>query len=159
MSILGVATVAFAWVKIFQTLCGKWSDWQAIAARFPVTNIRTFGETYKRQDGIIGNSSYRQGFNIQLTPEGVCVNPSFARKIPILIPWSSIRSVTVGKLVIVLIVEYEREMQFYLPADALTVIKEHVPAARLKEPVSIFETVKAAIKRGERPHWVWGQKK
>ena len=138
LQILGVSLLV-AWVLIFKKRSRTSSGWDAIAARFPVATTLTLDETYKRQYGIIGNTYYRQAFDVQLTPEGVRIRSSFASQTPIMVPWASIRNVYGGQFILVLAVDYESKLEFHLPSTVSVVVKEHVPAERWQKRVSISE--------------------
>ena len=138
--LIGVSLLV-SWPLIFKKLCRKESGWDALAVRFPAATTLTLGETYKQQTGIIGNNCYEQGFDVQLTPDGVRIRSSFARQTPILVPWASIRTVSSGRFILVLTVDYENKLEFHLPSIVSAVVKEHVPAERWQKRVSLIETV------------------
>jgi len=81
-----------------------------------MTDIHDAGDIYKRQNGGVGSIGYgRRGFfNIRLAHEGVCLYPSFARRMPCLIPWSSIGKVSVSDTSVFLVIAYERPLEFSL---------------------------------------------
>ena len=132
------------------------SGWKAIAARFPMTDIHDVGDAYKRQSGVVGSisSGGRGFFNIRLAHEGVCLYPSFARRIPCVIPWSGIRKVSVSDSSIFLVVDYERPLEFFLPAEALPAVKAKLSPELFHQAVSPFETAKSAIEDGAQPRWM-----
>ena len=146
--ISGVAAVLFAFFTGINLLLRKLSGWKAIVERFPMTDFHDAGETYKKQDGVVGNlGSGRRGFlNIRLAHEGVCLYPFFARRNPCLIPWSSIRSVSVSDSSICLVVNYERPLKFFLPADALPVVKAKLSPELFHQAVTPLEAAKAQSK-------------
>jgi hypothetical protein len=150
---------AFVWIWGFKAVTRKLSGWSTIAVQFPMTEVHMVGESYKHRSGDVGNCNYERGFHVHLAQEGLCVYPFFARRIPCLIPWSSIRTVSVSKCVIVLVVDYETPFQISLPAAALDRVRSRVPQERFKDGVSFFEAAGKALRTIERPRWLWGRNK
>lgn len=107
--------------------------WKTLTRRFPATDVHTLGKKYSGQDGYFGGVKgglYGQ-FRIELAQEGLLVTLWFAKRSPILIPWSDIRDAAVGDaLGNILTVNYEKELKFSIPNEALTAIHENIPAER-----------------------------
>jgi len=155
----GMAAFAFVSAWSFKAIARKMSGWKEIAEKFPASELHALGDIYRGQQGDLGIGHYSRAFDIQLAQEGICVRPRFARRIPILIPWPSIRSVSTAKGSILVDVDYEKVFHFDLPAAALAHIRGNVPAERLHEAVSFFEVARAAIKDMEGPRWLWKRNK
>jgi hypothetical protein len=72
----------------------------------------------------------------------------FARRLPILIPWSEIQSVEnidmAGCSTVLVTVHYEgeRRMVFDVPKEVLTIIRDNVPAERLHKTDSLSQLLK-----------------
>ena len=145
LTVLFVVLFVFAWKKCHEALFRKMSGWKTIATRFSSPNTLIAGEAYKKRDGVIGDDVYRQRFNIHLTSEGVYVCAFFARQAPILVPWSSIRSVSDCNLILLLTVDYDKTMQFYLPSAASAFVKEKVPVERWQKGDVIVGSAKASF--------------
>ena len=140
----GMAAFVFLWLWAFKLVARKTSGWSHVVTRFPMTIIHPLGREYTRQSGDIGCSHhYTRGFTLCLAHEGVCVYPFFARHAPCLIPWKSVESVDVSDGCIFLVVQHERPMQFFLPADALQQVKAYLPAESIRKAVSVFEAMKS----------------
>jgi len=152
---MGMVAFAFVWVWGFNAVTRKQSGWSTIAVQFPMTEVHMVGESYKHRSGDVGNCNYERGFHVHLAQEGLCVYPFFARRIPCLIPWSSIRTVSVSNWGMVVVVDYETPFRIYLPAAALDWVRSYVPPERFKEAVSFFEAAGEALKSIKRPRWLW----
>jgi len=132
----GAAAFIFALWSGIDLLMRKYSGWKAITERFPMTDTHALGDFYKEQSVVAGKLSCEGGLKIRLAQEGVCLYPSFARRMPCLIPWSSVRSVSSRDSRIYLVVNYEQPLKFFLPADALPVVKAKLSAELFQQTVS-----------------------
>jgi hypothetical protein len=157
--VMGMAAFVFLWVWGFNRFSRKMSGWDTISARFPMTEVHMLGETYKRRSVDVGRNEYDGGFHVRLAHEGLCMYPLFARHIPCLIPWSSIRTVSMGKWSILLDVDYDKPFRISLPTAALNQIRSHVPPQGFEDGISLFEAVGKSLKAIERPCSLWGRKK
>jgi len=117
----------------------KLSGWDALARKFPATDIQKTGEAYKVCGYSSGLRSNRiKMFLVEFADEGLLVTTTFARGSPILIPWSAIRGVASTNMGILgpdvaVNVECERPLGFHLPLAALTSIQKYVPAERINK--------------------------
>ena len=157
--ILGTVAACFGWIWVSGVISAKLCGWQALVETFPMTENQPLGAIYKSQTGDIGRCRFRQGFNIQLTQKGVCVYPDFDRHTPGLIPWSSIRRVSISQRSICLTVEYEKHLELNLPSDALPIIQANVSPERFQKAAFPFAATKAAFKAVGGPRWLWPGKK
>jgi hypothetical protein len=150
--VLGVGLFILLWLIGFKWLNVKMSGWNNLTGQFPAPTIEMPGDTFKGMTGWIGRNEFDRVFTMQLLPEGLLVRPSFARKVPILIPWQSISEVQVSdgefhgfKQNLTLSVACEKQVQFSLPPGALPVVERNIPANRfrkIKIPGSIGELLK-----------------
>jgi hypothetical protein len=146
----GVIALGIALLRGLYAIFKYQTGWKALTQRFPVTDVHKFGGRYKRQTGYFDRgprNAVNGQFLIELAQEGLVVTPNFARRSPILIPWSAIRDVTETNLfgmrsVVLMTVDYEKELKFTIPKDALTAIQENVPAERLHQGMSFSELIK-----------------
>ena len=152
--IFGAIAFSLLWFVGNSSTCRKLSGWQAIAARFPMSEIHDVSGTYKRLSGNVGRLSCNRGLTIRLAHEGVGVAPSFARSIPCLIPWSSVRKVFVSGASIHLVIDYEHIFEFYLPTDALPAVRTKLAPEMFHQATSISDATRAALKEGKQPRWV-----
>lgn len=131
----------------------KMSGWQAITERFPMRDVSFTGDSFRKQDGVVGDiGSDRRGFfDIRLASEGVCIYPLFARRKPCLIPWSEIRRVSVSDTSLLVVVNYERTFEFFLPVEILPTFQNRLQSGSFHKSVSPFEAAKAALKDGAQP--------
>jgi hypothetical protein len=132
------------------------TGWKALTRRFPATDVHKLGKKYAGQDGYFKRKSWNSPFClfrlflVELAQEGLLVTAYFARRSPILIPWSDIQKVEdedtgmFGSSTVEITVDYERErhMTFSIPREALTVIQENVPAERLHKAASFSQLIK-----------------
>ena len=84
-----------------------------------------------------------------MSQQGLHVTPSFASHLPILIPWSKIRDVSVASEPfgsVSLGIEYEVPTRFDLPTESLEEIRKQVPPERIHNAVSYFEFVAQKFK-------------
>ena len=149
----GLIGLLFLVVKLVSL---KMSGWQAIAERFPMRDVSFTGDSFKKQDGVVGGiGSGRRGFfNIRLASEGVCIYPLFARRNPCLIPWSAIRRVSVADSSFHVVVDFERPFEFFLPAEVLPVFQTRLSPQLFHKAASPFEAAKAALKDSTQPRWM-----
>lgn len=139
LAVAGFAALMFLMVLVNNLFARKMSGWSDIARRFPMTNIHDVSNIYKRKSGYFGNMSCSRGLTIRVAHEGVCLLPSFARRIPCLIPWSNIRNVSVSGTSLLLTVEYERPFQFSLPTEALPTLRAKLSPESFGKAVSPFD--------------------
>lgn len=152
--ILGFAGLMWLAFLGNRMLARKMSGWNAIAERFPMAETHILGD-FPRECGVAGSTSIsRGGLNIHLAAEGVCIHPFFARQNPCLIPWSAIRGVSVSDKSLLLTVEYDPAFQFFLPASASTILRDHLSSDLFHKAVSPFDVAKTIIKQGKQPQWI-----
>ena len=153
LGFVGLIGLLFLVVKLVSL---KMSGWQMIAERFPMRDVSFTGDSFRKQDGVVGDiGSGRRGFfDIRLASEGVCIYPLFARRNPCLIPWSAIRRVSVSDTSLLVVVDYERTFEFFLPAEVLPTFQSRLPSELFHKSVSPFEAAKAALKDGTQPRWM-----
>jgi len=134
----------------------KMSGWQTIAERFPMRDVSFTGDSFRKQDGVVGDigSGKRGFFDIRLATEGVCIYPLFAHRNPCLVPWSAIRRVSVSDTSLLVVVSYERSFEFFLPAKVLPIFQARLSSELFHKAVSPFEAAKAALKDGTQPRWM-----
>ena len=146
ISLMVLIAIGFgiAVLRIFY-LTSKWiAGWKALTRRFPATDVHKFGDKYKGQTGVFGHkfanspTVIRSQFLIELAQEGLLVTPNFAKRSPILIPWTDICDVSGTTLT----VNYENQLKFTTPEEALTAIQESVPAERLHKAESLSQLIK-----------------
>jgi hypothetical protein len=136
--VLALAGAGYLWLCGSRLLFAKIAGWKAWVAQFPASGIERPGDTFKKMTGWIGGTTFDRCFTLQLIPEGVLVRPYFAKRQPILIPWSQISEVRVSDVRVFgfqpnlhLSVGWEKRLQLSLPAGALPVVQQYVPADRL----------------------------
>jgi len=152
--ILGFAGLMFAMVLAGNLFARKMSGWKDILGRFPMTDIHDAGDIYSRKSGVFGNMSCSRGLTIRIAHEGVCIYPSFARRNPCLIPWSAIRRISVSDTSLLVVVDYERTFDFFLPAESLPIFQTRLSSELFHESVSPFEAAKKVIQGGTQPRWM-----
>lgn len=138
--ILGLVAVVFVWMWFTSAMAAQMAGWKNLVEKFPATEIERPGDTFKKQSGWIGSTEFRRAFDLQLIQEGIRVCPDFARRSPILIPWSKITEVAVSEARvfghqqnILLTVEWEKQLQFSLPPKVLPTIETGVSADRFRK--------------------------
>jgi hypothetical protein len=143
------AIILFLWV-FTRLIPRKMSGWDVLAQRFPSNDVHKFGGRFRGCNGFFGerrDNNVNGAFLIECAQEGLAVTANFARQSPIPIPWSAIREVEqidtgfAGTKVIVN-VNYEKRMGFFLPKSALPELQQNVPADRFREPNSLFAMIK-----------------
>jgi hypothetical protein len=144
---LGVAAL-FAWL-ILRVIPRKVSGWDILARRFPAGVARPTGGRFAACVGFFRGSrsgNIRGAFLVECAPEGLLITANFARQLPILIPWSAIREVQpvatgFGRTDILVSVDFEKRMGFFLPAAALPELRRQVPPERVTAPTSLVEII------------------
>ena len=143
------AILLFLWL-FTRLIPRKTSRWDVLVQKFPANDVHKFGGRFNRCTGFFGEArgnNVNGAFLIECAQEGLAVTANFARKSPILIPWSAIRNVEqidtgfAGTQVIVN-VEYERKTAFFVPKAALSELQQYIPAERFREPTSLFGMIK-----------------
>jgi hypothetical protein len=148
LAIIGFGALVLLMIFGVNFLFRKLSGWAAITGRFPVIGDPEAGDTYPRQSGNIGSVQCNRGFNIHLTQRGIFLYPSFARKIPCFIPWSALRRVSVNATGLLVVVDYEKSFEFFLPAEALPTLQPHLSGQLIHKGGDPFEAAKAALNDG-----------
>lgn len=125
---------------MFKVLCAKGSGWKSLVEKYPAPEIEAPDEIFNGMNGDIGSTRYERAFAVQLVQEGICVRPDFARRFPILIPWSKITEVTVSEARILgheqnilLAAEWEKPLYVSLPRKTLPAIQAKVAADRFRK--------------------------
>jgi len=138
--VLGLVVFVFLWMWGFKVLCAKSSGWKFLVEKYPAPEIEGSDEIFKGVNGDIGSIGYKRAFDVQLVQGGIRVRPDFARRFPILIPWSKITEVTVSEASILgheqnilLAVEWEKPLHFSLPRKTLPAIQAKVAADRFRK--------------------------
>jgi len=128
MILVFCAFAAFVFIMMFgiNFFSRKMSGWPAIAGRFKMTDDPGAGESYTRQSGIVGNIECKRGFNIHILQQGICLYPTFARRTPCLIPWSAVRRVSIKDASLLVVIDYEKSFEFFLPTEALPTLQPHL---------------------------------
>jgi hypothetical protein len=157
--LLVLVAAVVVWIRGTSVLSAKMAGWKNLVEKFPATDIERPGDTFKNQTGWIGNTEFRRTFNIQLLQEGIRVCPNFARRSPIMVPWSKITGVAVSEARVVgvqqnvlLTAEWEKLLQFSLPPKVLPTVEANVPADHFRkvEITPLVELVKERWKNRER---------
>jgi hypothetical protein len=151
--ILGLVAFAYIVVSANSLLSRKLTGWKTIAGHFPMMENQQAGYTFEGRTAIIGSTSYTGSINIRITDRGVCLYPPFARRNPCLIPWSAIRWVSADDSIHV-IVDYERRLEFFLPAKALSIVQANHSESSAFKVNSPFAAVNAAIADKATPRWM-----
>jgi hypothetical protein len=131
-------------------LIGWGCGWKSVRERFPAWVPQTSGETYKGQFGglILGSTRYSlRGLKVGVAPGGAYLYPSFARRSPCFIPWSSIRRAAVRGASIDVTVEYEQSFNFTLPGEALRVLEANLAPDKMQRLPSV-SAVLGGLTRG-----------
>jgi hypothetical protein len=131
-------------------LYGWGCGWKSVLERFPARELQKSGDTYTGQTGGIvrgqGGYSLRR-LKVGVVPSGIYLYPSFARRSPCFIPWSSIRSAGVRGASIDVTVEESfnysqalrvRDFNFTLPIQTLRVLEANLAPDKIHHlpPVS-----------------------
>ena len=150
-----VIGAVIVWLWLFtRFIPRKMSGWDALAQRFAATDVHKFGGRYKGCTGTFGEcrgGSINGAFRIEFAQEGLLVTASFAKRSPLLIPWSSIREVEVvelpfGLTKVFVTVDYEKRVRFHLPKDALAGLQQNVSADRFRAPTSVMDMIKNRLR-------------
>jgi hypothetical protein len=150
--ILIAIVLGMAITRGLYALLRRQTEWKRLAQKFPATDAHKFGGRYKRQAGFFGRGNRINGmFTIELAHEGLLVTAGFAKNSPILIPWPAIRDVTVTSLMgflsmVLVTVDYEKQLEFTVPAKALKELQQNVPAERFHQ-TSVSELIKSRLNR------------
>lgn len=118
-----VFVVRFLFRKLQCLLLG----WSRVAAAFPARDLSDLGELYPGCTGAVGYTTVVSAFRVVLDLNGLAVTPSFARCVPIFIPWTAVSRIEAAQTTIVIRVDYMRSLWFRLPRGALEIIKSRVP--------------------------------
>jgi len=134
----------------------KMGGWKQVAERFPMRAINPVGPRYQDQSGLIGNVQSGRGgfFDIQLAQEGIVVTLTFAKRHPCLIPWHAIRRVSISDTSLLVVVDYERSFEFFLPRAVLPTLQAKLSPQLFHEATSPFAAAKAALKDSPQPGWM-----
>jgi hypothetical protein len=149
LTVLGAIALGIASLRGLRALLKYQTGWKALTQRFPATDVHKFGGRYKRRTGYFDrgpDNAVSGQFLIELAQEGLLVTPCFARRSPILIPWSAIRDVSEANLfglysAVLVTVDYEKPVKFHLPTDALRAIQENVSAERFHKAASVLDAM------------------
>ena len=138
--ILGLVAAVFVWIWFTNAMAAQMAGWKNLVEKYPATEFERPGDTFKKQSAWIGSADFNRVFTVQLIQEGMRICPYFARRSPILIPWSKITGVAVSESRvfghqqnILLTVEWERQLQFSLPPKVLPTIEASVSADRFRK--------------------------
>jgi len=131
--VLGVFTVPVLLWFGFHAFSRTLTGWKTLAQRFPPTDVHKVSGKYTCSGAVGSLGGNWPNYVIESAQEGLLVTPHFARHLPVLIPWSGVRSVSevdagVFGSVVTLTVEYDKLMQFHLSKEALQAIREFLPA-------------------------------
>lgn len=148
----GIVVFAGVFFWLFYFVIPKASShWNELTKRFPVGDVHKTGPVFRGCGGGFGGGGSRGGnytgtFRIEFAQEGLLVTPSFAGKSPILVPWSAIREVEEITVLIetnvIVTVEFERTVRFYMPKNAMVELQKSIPADRFRESESLFGMIK-----------------
>jgi hypothetical protein len=138
-------------------LAAQLAGWKNLVEKYPAPEIERPGEIFKKLTGNIGSTEFRWSFTVQLIQEGLLVRPGFARRSPILIPWSKISEVAVSEGTVFgreqylqLTVEWEKRFLLSLPPEVLPTLEKNIPANRFRKvkvpPTSLPELLKEGWK-------------
>jgi hypothetical protein len=154
--ILGFAAVVGLLFLVVNTVALKMSGWKKIAERFPMRDAHFTSDSYRKRQGAVGKigSGKRGFFDIRLAVEGVCVYPLFARRNPCLVPWSAIRRVSISASSLLVVADYERTFEFFLPAESLPALQARLASSLFHNSTSPFEAAKKAIQDGTQSRWM-----
>ena len=155
LNIILVASIAIAigitLVGGFCVFAKFFTGWKTLTRRFPATDVHKLGKKYTGQNGYFDRKYMNSPFClfwlflVELAQEGLLVTAHFARRSPILIPWSDIQNVEIKDVAVEITVYYERDerdrVKFTIPKEALTEIQENVPAERLHKAASFSELI------------------
>jgi hypothetical protein len=156
LAVLGFAALIGLLFLVVKVVSLKMGGWKGIAERFPMRDTTFTGDSYRKQEGNVGDigSNGRGLFDIRLVTEGICIYPFFARSNPCLVPWTSVRRVSISDTSLLVVVDYERTFEFFLPIEALPTLQARLSSELFHKAVSPFEAAKAALKDGTQPRWM-----
>jgi hypothetical protein len=129
----------------------KAAGWSELVKAYPANRREMTSDVFTRREAIIGQHVFTQAFKVQLGADGIRLQPSFARRLPIFVPWSKIDEVVVPvervfgfEQDIRLSVNWYNRLQISLPHTALPAIEKRVPNDRIRKvdssPNSIFKS-------------------
>ncbi len=145
---------AFAWIRFFNFVIFKLSGWKRLHEQFPPNEKPEVGRVYSCQSGNAGKCRCNRVFQVEVSRQGLLVTPSFATRLPILIPWSKIRDVSAaeGKFGgISLGIDFETPTRFDLPTESLSGIREKISPDRFHKATSYFDFVAQKLKGESKP--------
>ena len=138
--VIGLVAAVFVWIWFTNAMAAQMAGWRNLFEKYPAPEVERPGEVFKRLTGNIGSAEFRRGFTVQLIQEGLLVRPDFARRSPILIPWSKISDVAVSEGTVFgreqylqLTVEWEKRLLFSLPPKVLPTLEKNVPTDRFRK--------------------------
>ena len=154
--VLGFGALVGLLFLVVKVVSLKMGGWKGIAERFPMRDVNFTGDSFRKQEGNVGDigSSGRGLFDIRLATEGICIYPFFARRNPCLVPWSAIRRVSVSDTSLLVVVDYERTFEFFLPAESLPTFQSKLSSSLFHKAVSPFEAAKKVLQDGTQPRWM-----
>ena len=144
-----MVVLACFWIRFFSFITLKLSGWKKLVKKFLTDEKPGQTTAFKRCRGTVGISQCRQMFHVEIFPQGLFIAPSFARHLPILIPWTQIRDVTVatGRFgSISLGVVFSNPTRFDLPLNALESIRGKIAAEKFRDAIPYFEFVAQTLK-------------
>jgi hypothetical protein len=153
--VLGVIAVPVVLWFGFHAFSRFLTGWKTLAQRFSLTDVHKFGTKYRCSGAVGALRGSWPNYVIEFAQEGFVVTPNFARRSPILVPWSGIREISEVDAggwgdVVTVTVEYDKLMQFYLSKDALQAIRENVPTERLRKE-SFSQLIKNRLNNPVKP--------
>lgn len=152
--VFGFAGLMVAMVWVCNLFARSMSGWADIVRQFPMTNISDAGVVYKRKSGVFGSMSYSRGLTVRIAHGGLCIYPSFARRNPCLIPWSAIRQVSVSDTSLLVVVNFERRFELFLPAESLPTFQAKLSSELFQTAGDPLKTAKKMLQDGTQPRWM-----
>jgi hypothetical protein len=148
---LGMVVAILLFLLLGNRMAAWSAGWSELVKAFPANKLEMTGDTFKNQTAYIRKQVFNRAFKVQLGTEGVRLQPSFARRSPIFVPWSKIEEVVVPvervfgfEQNIHLNVDWFNRLYISLPKGALAAVEKRVPADRIQKvdssPSSIFKT-------------------
>ena len=154
--VLGFAALIGLLFLVVKVVSLKMGGWKEIAEQFPMRDVNFTGDSFRKQEGNVGGigSRGRGLFDIRLANEGMCIYPFFARRNPCLVPWSAIRRVSVSDTSLLVVVDYERTFEFFVPVESLPTFQAKLSSSLFHKSVSPFDAAKKTIQNGTQPRWM-----
>jgi hypothetical protein len=149
--VLVLAGVVVIFWRGVNALLKRQAGWADLAQYFPVTTpVHKLGGRYKRRTGYFGHERklpLKGMFLLEFAEEGVLVTASFARRAPLLIPWTAVRNLTETRLsgsyaAVVMSLNYRKEVKFHLPDEAILALGKTVPPERLSHLAALPDLIK-----------------